>query len=103
VLYNIKNYDLVSSNDFNKDKVLAAQEASYIFLKAKPGKNHELELLLKECSQLINKTEPETYFWVALKTDRNTYVIFDAFRDIAGKKRIFRVRWRRCYNKMLKI
>jgi quinol monooxygenase YgiN len=89
VLHNVSNYDLVSSNDFNKDKALTAKEASYIVFKAKPGKNHELELLLKEGSQLINKTEPETYFWVALKTDKDTYAIFDTFHDKAAQKAHF--------------
>jgi quinol monooxygenase YgiN len=89
VLHNINNYDLVSSNDFNKDKVITAKEASYIVFKAKPGKNHELELLLKEGAQLINLTEPETYFWVALKMDKDTYAIFDAFNNQAAQKAHF--------------
>lgn len=89
VLQNIHNYDLISSNDFNKDIVLTAHEASYIVFKAKQGKNQELESLLKEGSELINKTEPGTYFWIALKTDKDTYAIFDAFQDKAAQKAHF--------------
>ena len=36
VLHNVCNYDVVSSNDFNKDSVLTAKEASYISFKASP-------------------------------------------------------------------
>ncbi len=89
VLHNINNYNLVSSSDFNRDKVLTAQEASYITFKAKSGKNLELELLLKEGAKLINATEPETYFWIALKTDNDTYAIFDAFQNKAAQKAHF--------------
>lgn len=89
VLQNVSNFDLIASSAFKKDMILTAKEASYIVFKAKPGKNHELELLLKEGSQLINKTEPETYFWVALKTDKDTYAIFDAFHDKAAQKAHF--------------
>lgn len=89
VLHNISNYDVIASNNFNMDMVLTAQEASYIVFKAKTGKSHELELLLKEGSQLINSTEPKTYFWVALKTDKNTYAIFDAFHNKAAQNAHF--------------
>ena len=37
----------------------------------------------------MNKTEPETYFWVALKTDKDTYAIFDVFHDKAAQKAHF--------------
>ncbi|MCW8409790.1 hypothetical protein OQJ13_12500 [Legionella sp. PATHC035] len=38
---------------------------------------------------LINTTEPKTYFWVALKTDKDTYAIFDAFHDKAAQNQHF--------------
>ncbi|KTD40110.1 hypothetical protein [Legionella parisiensis] len=86
VLPHVSNYDVIASNNFNLNMVLAAKEASYFVFKANPGKSHELELLLREGSQLINATEPKTYFWVALKTDKDTYAIFDAFHDKAAQK-----------------
>ncbi|MCW8451371.1 putative quinol monooxygenase [Legionella quinlivanii] len=89
VLANINNYDLIASSHFDKDKVLTAQEASYIYFKAKSGKSHELESFLKEGAKLINATEPGTYFWLALKTDNNTYAIFDAFQDTNAQKAHF--------------
>jgi quinol monooxygenase YgiN len=89
VLDNVNHYDIVSSSNFNKEMVLTAKDASYIVFKAKPGKNHELELFLKKGADLITKTEPGTYFWVALKTDKDTYAIFDAFRDKAAQQAHF--------------
>ncbi|WP_237760442.1 hypothetical protein [Legionella steelei] len=89
VLANVCNYDVIAANNFNLNMVLTAKEASYIVFKANPGKSHELELLLKGGSQLINTTEPKTYFWVALKTDKDTYAIFDAFQDKAAQKMHF--------------
>ncbi|WP_242604435.1 putative quinol monooxygenase [Legionella gresilensis] len=89
VLQNINNYDLIASNNFNKDTVLTAKEASYITFQAKPGKNRELEILLTKGSQLINQTEPGTYLWVALKNSQNTYAIFDVFPDKAAQKAHF--------------
>lgn len=89
VLHNISNYDVIASNNFNVNRILTAKEASYIVFKANPGKSHELERLLKDGSQLINTIEPKTYFWVALKTDKNTYAIFDAFHDKAAQNAHF--------------
>ncbi|WP_112220829.1 putative quinol monooxygenase [Legionella quinlivanii] len=89
VLANINNYDLIASSHFDKDKVLTAKEASYIYFKAKSGKSHELESFLKEGAKLINTTEPGTHFWLALKTDNNTYAIFDAFKDKNAQKAHF--------------
>jgi quinol monooxygenase YgiN len=86
VLAKINNFDVIASNNFDTNIVLTAKEASYITFKAKPGKEHEVELFLKEGAQLINKTEPNTYFWVALKMDIDTYALFDVFPDKAARE-----------------
>lgn len=89
VLQNISNFDIIASNHFIKDKVLTSKEASYITIKAKPGKNRDLELFFKEASRLIDKTEPQTYFWVALKINKDSYAIFDVFPDKAAQQKHF--------------
>jgi quinol monooxygenase YgiN len=89
VLQNVNNSDILASNHFNKNTVLTAKEASYIVLKAKAGKDQELELFLKNAAQVIDKTEPNTYFWVALKINQDTYAIFDAFPNKEAQQQHF--------------
>ncbi|STY29158.1 Uncharacterised protein [Legionella wadsworthii] len=86
VLRNVNNYELIASSDYDKNTVLGAQVATFIAFQAKPGKNEELEFLLKEGAQLVNSTEPNTSFWIAMKTDIGTYAIFDTFRDKDAQK-----------------
>ena len=38
---------------------------------------------------MIDKTEPKTLFWVALKFDNKTYGIFDLFADESGQSEHF--------------
>ncbi|KTC82782.1 hypothetical protein [Legionella cincinnatiensis] len=85
VVKNINNFDLIATNHFNKGKILNSKVANLIVFKVKPGKNQEIELFLHEASQIINATEPQTYFWGALKADADTYAIFDAFPDKNGQ------------------
>ncbi|WP_244940895.1 hypothetical protein [Legionella sainthelensi] len=81
VVKNINNFDLVTTNHFDKRKILNSKVANLIVFKAKPGKNQEIELFLHEAAQVIDATEPQTYFWVALKANTDTYAIFDTFPD----------------------
>lgn len=53
-------------------------------LKAKPGKEKEVEAFLKSALALANE-EPATPVWFALDLGNSTYVIFDAFADEAGR------------------
>lgn len=81
VLANVQNSIIITTNNYQTLEVLKATKASYILLKAKEGKGDELTALLKSGAGIINKTEPHTSFWLALKLDENTYAIFDAFTD----------------------
>jgi quinol monooxygenase YgiN len=54
-------------------------------LKAKPGKEAEVEQFLKSALPLANQ-EAGTTVWFALRMDRNTFGIFDAFADQSGRE-----------------
>ncbi|HTV39976.1 MAG TPA: hypothetical protein VMF08_05340 [Candidatus Sulfotelmatobacter sp.] len=54
-------------------------------LKAKAGKEDEVELFLKSALPLAAQ-EPGTVVWFALRLDGNTFGIFDAFADEAGRE-----------------
>ncbi|MDF5708221.1 MAG: antibiotic biosynthesis monooxygenase [Nostoc sp. S4] len=54
-------------------------------LKAKPGKESEVEQFLKSALPLANQ-EAGTTVWFALRLDANTFGIFDAFAHEAGRE-----------------
>lgn len=58
--------------------------ALYGELKAKPGKEAEVEAFLKQGAEMA-KQETGTVTWYALKEDNGTYGIFDTFEDEAGR------------------
>jgi len=58
--------------------------ALYVPLKAKPGKEAEIEEFLKQGAQLASK-EPGTVTWYGLKEDDGLYSVFDTFEDEAGR------------------
>jgi quinol monooxygenase YgiN len=58
--------------------------ALYVRLKAKPGKEAEVEAFLKNGLALVER-EPATTAWFAMKMSPSTYGIFDAFPDEAGR------------------
>jgi quinol monooxygenase YgiN len=53
-------------------------------LKAKPGKEGEVEQFLKSALPLANQ-EPATTVWFALRLGPSTFGIFDAFADNSGR------------------
>ena len=53
-------------------------------LKAKPGKEGEVEQFLKSALPLANQ-EPKTTVWFALRLGPSTFGIFDAFADNSGR------------------
>jgi quinol monooxygenase YgiN len=59
--------------------------ALYVSLKAKPGKEAEVEEFLKLGAQLAAK-EPGTVTWYGLKEDEGLYSVFDTFEDEAGRE-----------------
>lgn len=81
VLAHVQNSEILSANSYNLTNVLKATKASYILLKAQPGKEKDLAALLKDAAPIITQTEPGTSFWLALKIDDGTYAIFDTFTD----------------------
>jgi quinol monooxygenase YgiN len=59
--------------------------ALYAHLKAKPGKNAELEAFLQSALPLAN-AEPGTITWYAFQEDENSYGIFDTFETEAARQ-----------------
>ncbi|HEY1810417.1 MAG TPA: antibiotic biosynthesis monooxygenase [Acidobacteriaceae bacterium] len=58
--------------------------ALYGTLKAKPGKEADLEAFLKQGAEMAKK-EAGTVTWYAIKEDDGRYGIFDTFNDEAGR------------------
>jgi len=59
--------------------------ALYGHLKAKPGKEAEVEAFLKQGAELARK-ESGTVTWYAIKEGEGQYGIFDTFHDEAGRE-----------------
>lgn len=74
------------SNDLLKENKM--NEASYITLVPKEGKQKELVKFLIAGAGLVEKTEPKTLLWAALKND-NEMVIFDAFANALDRETHF--------------
>lgn len=62
-----------------------AQFALYANLKAKPGKEMELEAFLKSALPLAQK-ETSTVTWYAFAEDQGSYGIFDTFDTEVGRQ-----------------
>lgn len=58
--------------------------ALYGEMKAKPGKEAEVEAFLKQGAEM-SREEQGTITWFALKQDNGMYGIFDTFNDEAGR------------------
>jgi quinol monooxygenase YgiN len=61
------------------------KEALLVELKAKPGKEEELARFLTGAQQLAI-AEPATTAWFAIRLDTQTFAIFDAFPNEAGRQ-----------------
>jgi quinol monooxygenase YgiN len=61
-----------------------AKYALYVSLKAKPGKEKDVEALLKQGSEMAKK-EGGTVNWYGMKEGEGQYSIFDTFNDEAGR------------------
>ena len=59
--------------------------ALYLRLEAKPGKEEEVENLLKDARSAV-LDEPGTKAWFALRIGPSTFAIFDAFADEQGRE-----------------
>ncbi len=61
-----------------------AKYALYVSLKAKPGKEAEVEAFLKQGAEM-SRAEPGTVTWYGIKEDDGAYAVFDTFDDEAGR------------------
>ncbi|MDX1836826.1 putative quinol monooxygenase [Legionella taurinensis] len=82
VIKNIQNSTILVSNNDQRDRLDQAQLASYLTFKPIPGKEKELDTLLQKVVALINRVEPNTLFWVALKNEDDSYALFAVFSDM---------------------
>jgi quinol monooxygenase YgiN len=58
--------------------------ALYVELKAKPGKEEDVASFLAGAQGLV-EAEPDTVAWFAVRFDKDTFAIFDAFDSEAGR------------------
>ncbi len=61
-----------------------AKYALYVSLKAKPGKEAEVEAFLKLGAEM-SRAEAGTVTWYGIKEDDGAYAVFDTFDDEAGR------------------
>jgi quinol monooxygenase YgiN len=61
-----------------------AKYALYVSLKAKPGKEAEVEAFLKLGVEMA-RAEAGTVTWYGIKEDDGAYAVFDTFDDEAGR------------------
>ena len=59
--------------------------ALFVRLEARPGKEAEVESFLRSGLAIVRE-EPATTAWFAIRVDRSTFAIFDAFPDEAGRQ-----------------
>jgi quinol monooxygenase YgiN len=61
-----------------------AKQAIWVMLKAKPGKENNVEAFLKQGAAMSLK-EPQTVTWYGVKLAPGMYGVFDTFNDEAGR------------------
>ena len=61
-----------------------AKKAIWVMLKAKPGKENEIEAFLKQGAKM-SLDEPETVTWYGVKIAPGVYGVFDTFTDEHGR------------------
>jgi quinol monooxygenase YgiN len=61
-----------------------AKQAIWVMLKAKPGKENDVEAFLKQGAAISND-EPLTVTWYGVKLGPGTYGVFDTFDNEAGR------------------
>jgi quinol monooxygenase YgiN len=61
-----------------------AKQAIWVMLKAKPGKEADVEAFLKQGASMAND-EPKTVTWYGVKMGPGMYGVFDTFDDEAGR------------------
>lgn len=61
-----------------------SKQAIWVMLKAKPGKESDVEAFLKQGAAMSND-EPKTVTWYGVKMGPGIYGVFDTFDDEAGR------------------
>jgi quinol monooxygenase YgiN len=61
-----------------------AKQAIWVMLKAKPGKEADVEAFLKQ-GATMSQAEPQTVTWYGVKMGPGTYGVFDTFDDESGR------------------
>src|SRR3954468_7066446 len=61
-----------------------AKQAIWVMLKAKPGKEGEVEAFLKQ-GATMSQDEPETVTWYGVRIAPGVYGVFDTFNDEHGR------------------
>jgi len=61
-----------------------AKKAIWVMLKAKPGKEGDVEAFLKQ-GAAMSQDEPRTITWYGVKIAPGMYGVFDTFDDEAGR------------------
>jgi len=62
-----------------------AKQAIWVMLKAKPGKEADVETFLKQ-GAVMSHDEPQTITWYGVKMAPGMYGVFDTFDDEAGRE-----------------
>jgi quinol monooxygenase YgiN len=61
-----------------------ATKAIWVMLKAKPGKESDVEAFLKQGAAMSND-EPQTVTWYGVQMGPGVYGVFDTFDDESGR------------------
>jgi quinol monooxygenase YgiN len=61
-----------------------AKQAIWVMLKAKPGKEADVEAFLKQ-GAAMSQDEAQTVTWYGVKMGPGVYGVFDTFNDEAGR------------------
>jgi len=69
----------------NRKDTMSLNEALFVKLEAKPGKEAEVENFLRDGLAVVER-EAQTIVWFALRMGPATFGIFDAFPDEAGRE-----------------
>jgi len=63
---------------------IMAMQAIWVMLKAKPGKEADIEAFLKQGAEM-SKDEAQTVTWYGVKIAPGMYGVFDTFDDESGR------------------
>jgi len=85
VVANIRNGEVLASLVRASDAHATPALASYIEIKAQAGQADNLAAFLAGGAAIIERTEPGTLLWYALRLDATTFAIYDVFVDAQAR------------------